>query len=78
MLGDGVIPLLCSCGAKNRPYHKSSVELFEIVNAIVFNRVHERQLDLLKKSAIMSTHVINITHKQHTNNLDTARMVKSQ
>jgi len=62
-----------------RLYHKRFEELLEVVNAIAFKRVDERLLDLLKKkSALIQTNVIHITHEQLANDLGTARVVVSR
>lgn len=60
-------------------YHKRFEELLEIVNAIAFKKVDERLLDLLeKKSEVMDTDIIQITHEQLANELGTARVVVSR
>lgn len=62
-----------------RLYHKRFEELLEIVNAIAFKKVDERLLALLrKKSELMQSKVISITHEQLANELGTARVVVSR
>ncbi len=62
-----------------RLYHKRFEELLEIVNAIAFKKVDERLLSLLKKkSELISSNTIHITHEQLANELGTARVVVSR
>lgn len=62
-----------------RLYHKRFEELLEIINAIAFKKVDERLLALLKKkSDMMQSAVIPITHKQLASELGTARVVVSR
>ena len=62
-----------------RLYHKRFEELLEIVNAIAFKKVDERLLNLLqKKSELIKSETISITHEQLANELGTARVVVSR
>jgi len=62
-----------------RLYHKRFEELLDIVNAIAFKKVDERLLNLLmKKSEILETKTLIITHEQLANELGTARVVVSR
>lgn len=62
-----------------RLYHKRFEELLEIVNAIAFKKVDERLLALLKKkSDLVQSNTIQITHEQLANELGTARVVVSR
>lgn len=62
-----------------RLYHKRFEELLEIVNAIAFKKVDERLLNLLqKKSELIKSETILITHEQLANELGTARVVVSR
>ena len=62
-----------------RLYHKRFEELLEIVNAIAFKKVDERLLNLLhKKSELLKSETILITHEQLANELGTARVVVSR
>ncbi|GEN76278.1 Crp/Fnr family transcriptional regulator [Chryseobacterium hagamense] len=62
-----------------RLYHKRFEELLDIVNAIAFKKVDERLLNLLmKKSEILETTTLIITHEQLANELGTARVVVSR
>lgn len=62
-----------------RLYHKRFEELLDIVNAIAFRKVDERLLNLLmKKSEILDTKTLIITHEQLANELGTARVVVSR
>lgn len=62
-----------------RLYHKRFEELLEIVNAIAFKKVDERLLTLLqKKSELIQSKTISITHEQLANELGTARVVVSR
>ncbi|HUH46663.1 MAG TPA: Crp/Fnr family transcriptional regulator [Arenibacter sp.] len=60
-------------------YHKRFEELLEIVNAIAFKKVDERLLALLrKKSELVGSKTLQITHEQLANELATARVVVSR
>lgn len=62
-----------------RLYHKRFEELLDIINAIAFKKVDERLLNLLhKKSEILNSKIIVITHEQLANELGTARVVVSR
>jgi len=62
-----------------RLYHKRFEELLDIVNAIAFKKVDERLLTLLKKkSELVESDTIQITHEQLANELGTARVVVSR
>ncbi|MBL7880328.1 MAG: Crp/Fnr family transcriptional regulator [Chryseobacterium gambrini] len=62
-----------------RLYHKRFEELLDIINAIAFKKVDERLLNLLhKKSGILNSKTIVITHEQLANELGTARVVVSR
>lgn len=62
-----------------RLYHKRFEELLEIVNAIAFKKVDERLLNLLKKkSELLQSQTIPVTHEQLANELGTARVVVSR
>ncbi|KQK26184.1 Crp/Fnr family transcriptional regulator [Chryseobacterium aquaticum] len=62
-----------------RLYHKRFEELLDIINAIAFKKVDERLLNLLhKKSEILNTNTLIITHEQLANELGTARVVVSR
>lgn len=62
-----------------RLYHKRFEELLEIVNAIAFKKVDERLLNLLKKkSELVKSDTLQITHEQLANELGTARVVVSR
>ncbi|WP_144282090.1 Crp/Fnr family transcriptional regulator [Chryseobacterium echinoideorum] len=62
-----------------RLYHKRFEELLDIINAIAFKKVDERLLNLLhKKSEILKSKTIVITHEQLANELGTARVVVSR
>jgi len=62
-----------------RLYHKRFEELLEILNAIAFKKVDERLLNLLnKKSELLKSETILITHEQLANELGTARVVVSR
>lgn len=62
-----------------RLYHKRFEELLDIVNAIAFKKVDERMLALLyKKSELVGSKTVNITHEQLANELGTARVVVSR
>ncbi|MFY7845388.1 Crp/Fnr family transcriptional regulator [Chryseobacterium gambrini] len=62
-----------------RLYHKRFEELLDIINAIAFKKVDERLLNLLhKKSEILNSKTIIITHEQLANELGTARVVVSR
>ncbi|UOE37350.1 Crp/Fnr family transcriptional regulator [Chryseobacterium oryzae] len=62
-----------------RLYHKRFEELLDIINAIAFKKVDERLLNLLhKKSEILHSTTISVTHEQLANELGTARVVISR
>lgn len=62
-----------------RLYHKRFEELLEVVNAIAFKKVDERLLALLKKKTeLMNSSVLSITHEQLATELGTARVVVSR
>ena len=62
-----------------RLYHKRFEELLEIINAIAFKKVDERLITLLKKkSDLLHSNVVPITHEQLANELGTARVVVSR
>lgn len=62
-----------------RLYHKRFEELLEVVNAVAFKKVDERLLDFLhKKSEVVKSKVLSITHEQLANELGTARVVVSR
>lgn len=62
-----------------RLYHKRFEELLDIINAIAFKKVDERLLHLLhKKSEILNSKKLVITHEQLANELGTARVVVSR
>lgn len=62
-----------------RLYHKRFEELLDIINAIAFKKVDERLLNLLlKKSELLQSKTIIITHEQLANELGTARVVVSR
>lgn len=62
-----------------RLYHKRFEELLEMVNAISFKRIDERLMNLLrKKSTLIQSKNIPITHEQLANELGTARVVVSR
>lgn len=62
-----------------RLYHKRFEELLDIINAIVFKKVDERLLNLLlKKSELLQSKTIIITHEQLANELGTVRVVVSR
>jgi CRP/FNR family transcriptional regulator, anaerobic regulatory protein len=62
-----------------RLYHKRFEELLEIINAIAFKKVDERLMTLLrKKSGLIQSNTIAITHEQLANELGTARVVVSR
>lgn len=62
-----------------RLYHKRFEELLEMVNAISFKRMDERLMNLLrKKSSLIQSKNIPITHEQLANELGTARVVVSR
>lgn len=62
-----------------RLYHKRFEELLDIINAIAFKKVDERLLNLLhKKSEILHSKTIVVTHEQLANELGTARVVVSR
>lgn len=62
-----------------RLYHKRFEELLQVVNAVAFTRIDERLLQLLrKKSEVIQSKAINITHEQLAIELGTARTVVSR
>ena len=62
-----------------RLYHKRFEELLQIINAIAFKKVDERLMTLLrKKSELVQSKTILITHEQLANELGTARVVVSR
>lgn len=62
-----------------RLYHQRFEELLEIVNSIAFKKVDERLLAFLKKkSELIKSETITITHEQLANELGTARVVVSR
>jgi CRP/FNR family transcriptional regulator, anaerobic regulatory protein len=62
-----------------RLYHKRFEELLDVVNSIAFKKMDERLLNLLKKkSELIGSKQIAITHEQLANELGTARVVISR
>ncbi len=62
-----------------RLYHKRFEELLEVVNAVAFKKVDERLLNSLKrKSEILQSRTLNVTHEQLAIELGTARAVVSR
>ena len=62
-----------------RLYHKRFEELLEVVNAVAFKKVDERLLNSLKrKSEILQSRTLTITHEQLAIELGTARAVVSR
>lgn len=62
-----------------RLYHKRFEELLDIINEISFKKVDERLLNLLsKKSELIQSKTIAVTHEQLANELGTARVVVSR
>ncbi|MEC5146995.1 Crp/Fnr family transcriptional regulator [Chitinophaga sp. 212800010-3] len=62
-----------------RLYHKRFEELLDMVNSTAFKKVDERLLALLKKkSELIQSTTISITHEQLANELGTARVVVSR
>lgn len=60
-------------------YHKRFEELLEMVNDIAFKKVDERLLNLLKKkSELINSKNVLVTHEQLANELGTARVVVSR
>ena len=60
-------------------YHQRFEELLEVINAIAFKKVDQRLLDYLhKKSQVLQTKELQITHEQIANDLGTARVVVSR
>jgi len=58
---------------------KASEMTLEVVNAIAFKKVDERLLSLLKKKTeLLGTRTLNVTHEQLANELGTARVVVSR
>ena len=62
-----------------RLYHKRFEELLEVINAIAFKKTDERLLLLLnKKSELINSKTIVVTHEQLANELGTVRVVVSR
>ncbi len=62
-----------------RLYHKRFEELLDIVNSVAFKKINVRLLELIqKKSEILQTNELQITHEQLANELGTARVVVSR
>jgi CRP/FNR family transcriptional regulator, anaerobic regulatory protein len=62
-----------------RLYHKRFEELLEVINAIAFKKTDERLLLLLnKKSELIKSKTIAVTHEQLANELGTVRVVVSR
>ena len=62
-----------------RLYHKRFEELLEVINAIAFKKADERLLLLLnKKSELINSKTIVVTHEQLANELGTVRVVVSR
>lgn len=60
-------------------YHKRFEELLNIIDEIAFKKVDERLLNLLnKKTDLMRSSTLQITHEQLANELGTARVVVSR
>jgi CRP/FNR family transcriptional regulator, anaerobic regulatory protein len=60
-------------------YHKRFEELLSIVNAVAFQKLDERILDLLKKKAdLHQTKELSITHQQLADDLGTTREAVSR
>lgn len=60
-------------------YHKRFEELLSVINAVAFQKLDERIVELLKKkSAIYQSQEINITHQQLAEELGTTREVISR
>ena len=62
-----------------RLYHNRFEELIEVINAIAFTKLDERLLNLImKKSELVKSDMLHITHEQLANELGTARVVVSR
>ena len=62
-----------------RLYHKRFEELLEVVNAVAFQKVDERLLNLIyKKVELSHNKTLTVTHEQLANELGTARVVVSR
>lgn len=62
-----------------RLYHKRFEELLEVVNAIAFKNLDERLLDFIKrKTEMIQSPTLIMTHEQIANELGTARVVVSR
>lgn len=62
-----------------RLYHQRFEELLEVVNAIAFKNLDDRLLDFLKKkSELIKSPTLSVTHEQLANELGTARVVISR
>jgi CRP/FNR family transcriptional regulator len=62
-----------------RLYHKRFEELLEVINAIAFKNTDERLLLLLhKKSELINSKTIAVTHEQLASELGTVRVVVSR
>jgi len=60
-------------------YHKRFEELLSVVNAMAFQKIDQRILDLLqKKKQLTGNNEINVTHQQLADELGTAREVVSR
>lgn len=60
-------------------YHKRFEELLEVINEVAFRKVDERLLSLLhKKSQLMQSKLLMVSHEQLANELATARVVVSR
>lgn len=62
-----------------RLYHKRFEELLNVVNSIAFRKLDQRLLDFLrKKSQLLGTKEIGITHQQLADEIGTSREVVSR
>ncbi len=60
-------------------YHRRFEELLDVVNAIAFKNLDERLLDWIqKKSSLLKSTTLSITHEQLANELGTSRVVVSR
>ena len=60
-------------------YHKRFEELLEVINAVAFQKLDDRIVNLLKrKASIYQTNELNITHQQLAEELGTTREVISR
>lgn len=60
-------------------YHKRFEELLGVVNEIAFRKMDERILNLLKKkSSVLGTDEISVTHQQLADEINTSREVVSR